>query len=290
MAIIRAKREKNFSVFDNNLLRDSNISFRARGLLTYMLSLPDDWKFYVSELAQHSDREKETAIRSAIDELEKAGYMKRVQKRGENGKFGAVDWYVYDEPQFSPNGDLPHAVKPNAVKPNADEPDAVNQPLLRTNTTKNLEYQESKVSCSSSDASNAFAAYQLTGATLTGKAVPIFVDYVARLGDELVCHAIDCMSLQANKPNFNYLQRILNNYDKSGIKTVEEAIKAEEAFKESRQKRAQYRTGTRGIVQKETLPDWAKPGYQEAEVADDPDKSAEIARLMAKIKDGTNGD
>lgn len=278
MAIIRAKREKNFSVFDNNLLRDSNISFRARGLLTYMLSLPDDWKFYVSELAQHSDKEKETAIRSAIDELEKAGYMKRVQKRGENGKFGAVDWYVYDEPQFSPNGDLPHAVKPNA-----DEPDAVNQPLLRTNTTKNLEYQESKVSCSSSDASNAFAAYQLTGATLTGKAVPIFVDYVARLGDELVCHAIDCMSLQANKPNFNYLQRILNNYDKSGIKTVEEAIKAEEAFKESRQKRAQYRTGTRGIVQKESLPDWAKPDYQEKDTPDDPAKSKQIAEMMAKI-------
>nr|WP_275066833.1 DnaD domain protein [Ligilactobacillus agilis] len=120
--------------------------------------------------------------------------------------------------------------------------------------------------------------------------MPVLADYVYRLGDELVCHAIEQMSLQANKPNFNYLQRILNNYDKSGIKTVEDAIKSEEAFKANRQKRTQYRTGTRGIVQKETLPDWAKPGYQEAEVADDPDKSAEIARLMAKIKDGTNGD
>lgn len=138
MAIIRAKRDKNFSIFDNNLLRDSEISFKARGLLTYMLSMPDNWKFYVSELATHSKKEGESAIRSAIEELEKAGYMKRVRQRGEKGRFSSVDWYVYDEPKFSPHSDFPHVDKPHVEEPQVD-----NRPLLRTNSTKNLKKEES---------------------------------------------------------------------------------------------------------------------------------------------------
>lgn len=137
MAIIRAKRDKNFSIFDNKLLRDSEISFKARGLLTYMLSMPDNWKFYVSELATHSKKEGESAIRSAIEELEKAGYMKRVRQRGEKGRFSSVDWYVYDEPKFSPHSDFPHVDKPHVEEPQVD-----NRPLPRTNSTKNLKKEE----------------------------------------------------------------------------------------------------------------------------------------------------
>lgn len=140
MAIIRAKRDKNFSIFDNKLLRDSEISFKARGLLTYMLSMPDNWKFYVSELATHSKKEGESAIRSAIEELEKAGYMKRVRQRGEKGRFSSVDWYVYDEPKFSPHSDFPHVDKPHVEEPQVD-----NRPLLRTNSTKNLYNKELKM-------------------------------------------------------------------------------------------------------------------------------------------------
>lgn len=137
MAIIRAKRDKNFSIFDNKLLRDSEISFKARGLLTYMLSMPDNWKFYVSELATHSKKEGESAIRSAIEELEKAGYMKRVRQRGEKGRFSSVDWYVYDEPKFSPHSDFPHVDKPHVEEPQVD-----NRPLPRTNSIKNLKKEE----------------------------------------------------------------------------------------------------------------------------------------------------
>lgn len=137
MAIIRTKRTKNFTVLNNDLIRDSRLSFKARGLLQYMLSMPDDWKFYVSELAKHSSKEGESAIRSGIEELEKLGYMRRIQNRDKSGKFGAVDWEVLDEPVFSP-----HVEKPQADKPNAEKPQADNRPLLRTNSTKNLKYKE----------------------------------------------------------------------------------------------------------------------------------------------------
>ena len=140
MAIIRTKRTKNFTVLNNDLIRDSRLSFKARGLLQYMLSMPDDWKFYVSELAKHSSKEGESAIRSGIEELEKLGYMRRIQNRDKSGKFGSVDWEVLDEPVFSP-----HVEKPQADKPNAEKPRADNRPLLRTNGTKNLSNKEPKM-------------------------------------------------------------------------------------------------------------------------------------------------
>lgn len=130
MAIIRTKRTKNFTVLNNDLIRDSRLSFKARGLLQYMLSMPDDWKFYVSELAKHSSKEGESAIRSGIEELEKLGYMRRIQNRDKSGKFGAVDWEVLDEPVFSPH---------------VEKPQADNRPLLRTNSTKNLYNKELKM-------------------------------------------------------------------------------------------------------------------------------------------------
>ena len=128
MAIIRTKRTKNFTVLNNDLIRDSRLSFKARGLLQYMLSMPDDWKFYVSELAKHSSKEGEGAIRSAITELEEAGYMRRIRKRGKGGKFEAVDWEVLDEPAFSP-----HVKKPHVDKPQVEEPHVANDQLLNTN-------------------------------------------------------------------------------------------------------------------------------------------------------------
>lgn len=235
MAIIRTKRTKNFTVLNNDLIRDSRLSFKARGLLQYMLSMPDDWKFYVSELAKHSSKEGESAIKTGLEELEELGYMRRIQRRESNGKFGAVDWEVLDEPAFSPEVDYPLADKPTAEKPLAD-----NRPLLRTNGTKNLSNKELNNSCSSKqlDETNAFVAYQLSGATLNGKTMPMLTDYVQRLGNNLVCHAIDIMSVQAEHPNFKFLQRIVDTYENTGITTVEQAIEVEKQFKAKKQQRA----------------------------------------------------
>lgn len=248
MAIIRTKRTKNFTVLNNDLIRDSRLSFKARGLLQYMLSMPDDWKFYVSELAKHSSKEGESAIRSGIEELEKLGYMRRIQNRDKSGKFGAVDWEVLDEPVFSP-----HVEKPQADKPNAEKPQADNRPLLRTNSTKNLYNKELNNSCSSKqlDETNAFVAYQMSGATLNGQTMPMLTDYVQRLGNDLVCHAIDIMSLGAEHPNFKFLQRILDSYENTGITTVEQAIEVEKQFKAKKQQRQNNRSNRRNNTSNE---------------------------------------
>lgn len=148
MTIIRSKRDRNFSIIDNNLIDNSSLSFKARGLLIYMLSKPDDWQFYTSELAKHSSKEGIAAIKSALHEIEKAGYLIRQKKRQNDGKFNGIDWKLVDTPAFSPEVDYPLADKPSAGKPLAD-----NHTLLRTDSTKNSLNQElTKEICASKDA------------------------------------------------------------------------------------------------------------------------------------------
>ncbi|WP_235311852.1 DnaD domain protein [Ligilactobacillus salivarius] len=101
--------------------------------------------------------------------------------------------------------------------------------------TININSSSNKES-SSDEQINAFTAYQMTGASLTGRQQPILVDYVERLGHELVIHAIEYMEDHTKRPNFSYLRTILNDYEDNHITTVEDAIKNEERFKEHRQK------------------------------------------------------
>lgn len=128
MAIRRAKRKSNFTMISNVGLRDKNLSLKAKGLLSYMLSLPDDWVFYESELTKHS-RDGRDAHRSALRELQDNGYLTKTQAKSKNGKFSEVDWELTDEPLTE---------KPSTEKPSAEKPSTENPPLLNTNPTKDL--------------------------------------------------------------------------------------------------------------------------------------------------------
>lgn len=115
-----------------------------------------------------------------------------------------------------------------------------NTPIGRKRKENNTSINTTSKNRSSSkqlDETNAFVAYQLSGATLNGKTTPMFVDYVQRLGNDLVCHAIDIMSVQASHPNFSFLQKILDGYEDTGIATVEQAIEAEKLYKDRKQQR-----------------------------------------------------
>lgn len=103
------------------------------------------------------------------------------------------------------------------------------------NTSKNINNNTKQ----HADATNAFTAFQMSGATLNGFTTPQLVEYVDNLGDELVRHAIEYMSNSAPKPSFNYLKRILDSYENAGITTIEQAIKMEEGFRKRREQRRQ---------------------------------------------------
>ncbi|WP_363472811.1 helix-turn-helix domain-containing protein [Companilactobacillus musae] len=141
MAILRARRKTNFTIIGNTGLKDKRLSLKAKGLLAYMLSLPDDWKFYETELIEHST-DKRDSVRTGLQELEKLGYLVRIQTRAERGKFGQKDWQVSDEPSLttvSPQTDFPSTDNPTSDKPISDNPTllSTNEPITNKQNTNN---------------------------------------------------------------------------------------------------------------------------------------------------------
>lgn len=145
MAIVRAKRKTNFTIIGNTGLKDKRLSLKAKGLLAYMLSLPDDWIFYETELIEHCTDGRDS-VRKGLQELEKLGYLVRFQKREDKGKFGPKDWKVYDEPDIlaiQPQTDFPSTDKPSSGNPISDNPtlQSTNEPITNKQNTNNTSHK-----------------------------------------------------------------------------------------------------------------------------------------------------
>ena len=84
MSVFRVEKNKGYTVMSNHHLRNHTLSLKAKGLLSQMLSLPEDWDYTLQGLAQ-INKESIDAIREAVRELERAGYIKRSRERDERG-------------------------------------------------------------------------------------------------------------------------------------------------------------------------------------------------------------
>ena len=98
MAVFRVERNSGYTVMSNHHLRNKELTLKAKGLLSQMLSLPEDWDYTLAGLS-HINRESIDAIRTAVWELEKAGYILRRQGRDEKGKMTAIEYTIYEQPQ-----------------------------------------------------------------------------------------------------------------------------------------------------------------------------------------------
>lgn len=97
MAVFRVERTRDYTVMSNHHLRDKSLSLKAKGLLSLMLSLPEDWDYTLSGLARICQEGKD-AIRGAIVELERAGYVQRRQTTDETGKFSVNEYIIREQP------------------------------------------------------------------------------------------------------------------------------------------------------------------------------------------------
>ena len=98
MPVCRIMKENNYTRVSNHYLRDNSLSFKAKGLLTLMLSLPEDWDYTIAGLAQFT-ADGRVSIANTIRELEECGYIRRNQTRGENGAFAQNEYWIYEVPQ-----------------------------------------------------------------------------------------------------------------------------------------------------------------------------------------------
>ncbi len=132
MSIIRINKSKDYTVMSNHHLNNKELSLKAKGLLSFMLSKPDSWDFSVNGLVAQL-KEGRDSVLSAMGELIKLGYVKRTQTNIK-GKFAKVDYDVYEKPQH----DKPLTEEPQREKPLTDVP-LTEKPLqVNTNNKKIL--------------------------------------------------------------------------------------------------------------------------------------------------------
>lgn len=132
--IYRSTNQTNYSVINNEVLRRDDLSWKAKGIMCYILSLPNDWEIYLEELQRHATDGK-SSFRSGWNELKEKGYVKRHPIK-EGGKF--VEWRTeivesLDLTTFPPYTDFPQVEKPQMEKPQVE-----NRKLLSTYNTNYL--------------------------------------------------------------------------------------------------------------------------------------------------------
>lgn len=141
MPVFRVEKNKSYTVMSNHHLRNRALSLKAKGLLSQMLSLPEDWDYTLAGLAG-INRESKDAIRSAVQELESAGYVVRRQTTDARGKFSANEYVIYETPQFEPQPEPPgeaiHMASETA-SPASQSPShpLLDDPLSENPTTEN---------------------------------------------------------------------------------------------------------------------------------------------------------
>ena len=122
MAVFRIERTRDYTVMSNHHLRDKALSLKSKGLLSMMLSLPEDWNYTTRGLAKIC-KEGVDAIGGALRELESAGYIVRHQLRDRQGRISDTEYVIYEQPQpkapdtASPDTENPYLADPDTEKP-----------------------------------------------------------------------------------------------------------------------------------------------------------------------------
>lgn len=124
---IRKDKDNPYVMLNKEFLDDSNLSWKSKGLLAYLLSLPDDWQIYESEIVNHAKDGKDS-LKSAIKELIQLGYIERTRERDEKGMLKGYNYSVYERPIQSG--------KSNVGKSNVGKPATTNNNL--TNNDNNI--------------------------------------------------------------------------------------------------------------------------------------------------------
>ena len=146
MAVYRVQRTRDYTVMSNCHLKDKGLTLKSKGLLSMILSLPEEWNYTTRGLASIC-KEGVDAIGSALKELETAGYIVRRQLRGANGRITDTEYIIYEQPQPKKLDMLPSDVvspdteNPDMVKPDTEKPAELN--IEKSNTQKQNIYGSS---------------------------------------------------------------------------------------------------------------------------------------------------
>ena len=134
MAVIRTEKNGNYTTMSNFHLKDRNLSLKAKGLLSLVLSLPDEWHLSVEGTAKIC-LEGRDAVQAGFSELERNGYLIRRQLRTPDGKLSGVEYVIYERPQAVKGKDPREMEKLDAGRPSAEKP-RTEKPLTEKPSTE----------------------------------------------------------------------------------------------------------------------------------------------------------
>lgn len=287
--INRIRKENNFLLVDTGYVRNPNLSAKAKGVLTYILSLPDDWVLYKSELPRHFTDGKDS-IRAALKELEAKGYLTQEETRDEKGRILHHNITVYEVPI---HGGFSATDKPQRVTRNG-------KPATTKNySTKNELTKNDLTNITTTTGENEF---QQLADIYTNKinqnlqAVHEFLeDDLNEFGLELLTEAINEAAL-ANIRNYKYVRAILSGWKDRGVTTLQGVLQDRADFEEKKQSQQKRKSWS---PHKETamkqVPDWFEAEgakrreynkRRQDELAASVPDDRELEKLLAEMRGG----
>lgn len=284
--IIRVEKSNNFSVINNEFLRRDDLSWKAKGIMAYLLTLPDDWTVYTEEIAKHS-KDGRDGFLAGWRELKKHGYVERFPVK-EAGKIVRWETVVRENPVtkgIPPLTDLPQVENPVAGFPSNGNSHPTNylstNYLDKQNTNNNNKPAEPAKAEPAADYANEFE--------ILWKLYPIG----RKQGKDKAKAVYIRERKKKDGPSFDLVKSKLLEYIKQiNIKhTQQQYIKqggtwfnqhgwADEYDMTPEAPKPSYGNKPRRV---EPVPDWAKPGYKAPEIKIDPEREAEVKRRMAEF-------
>ena len=192
MSIVRVNKNTNFTVMSNYHFKEKKMSLKAKGLLSLMLSLPDDWNYSVTGLVKLSKDGKDSVM-AGLKELENFGFLIRTRMTDEKGRFDGYEYNIFEEPQgIDPNAENPNSDKPNTGKTNAENPPQLNTKKSKTNKSKTKvnknsleQYEETLSNIVNESLRNLYVDYiemrRIINAPMTPRALTMLITRVERL-------------------------------------------------------------------------------------------------------------
>ncbi|MDZ5607057.1 DnaD domain protein [Bacillus pseudomycoides] len=275
MGIIRVRKDNNYSVINNTGLKDERLSWKAKGILAYALTLPNDWIFHISELSQHA-KDGEDSLRSGFKELKDLGYIKRYPVRDEKSK-KIKNWEteIYETPykeiprEKKPHVGIPQVEKPDVEFPqvgnlHVENPTLLNTNILSTNKLNtnipNTNHHHDKNNNTSSqklideEFKSSYNFMLKNGIALSEIAITELGEFCDTLGSELIMHAVN-KAIDENVPKWRYIRSILSNWEKRKVKTLNDVAALDTQFELSKNKK---RSSVGYTKRKEMVPEWLR--------------------------------
>lgn len=247
---VQKNKENPYVMINKSCLNDANLSWAAKGLHSYLLSLPDDWEIYVDELIKHTSAGRDHTYR-VVNELLEHGYMEKVQYRCE-GKILGLNYTVFEvstgennakakisNVTLSDNGEIVEisTIQPNTENQDTDNPDTVFTTLLNNNNYEVIkEIKNKEVVVVDEKQTQLLEMYK--SFKLEKRVMPHTINLLKQYTDKFDLGVFEQIFISASEDTvlkkYRYIKTVLEELDKKNIRTIDAYNKDTEEYKASK--------------------------------------------------------